>query len=135
MNIRNTVELCVRRDPSGQPPQGTLIPLRRISHVRLEVTDLEVGRRWYADTFGLVEDDQVPGDEQITLTVPRTGQLVILHRVDEMSERSTRPVKGPHADFRIASEHSPVIVDRFDRNRIQIGESFGRPAVVTGGPA
>src|SRR5574341_1792337 len=36
----NTVELCIRKQPSEQPPQEGAVPLRRISHVRVEVTDL-----------------------------------------------------------------------------------------------
>ena len=40
----NTVELSIRRDPVGDKPQGKIVPLRRISHVRVEVTDLEQGK-------------------------------------------------------------------------------------------
>lgn len=118
----NTVELCRRRDPSSEEPQvGPIAPLRRISHVRVEVSDLSAGQRWYQDTFGLVEDDQVPGENQVTLTVPRTGQLVVLSEVDQVSERSTRWVKGPHMDFRIAAEHYPTILERFDRREFYWG--------------
>ena len=98
----NTMELCIRRDPVSDKPQGKIVPLRRISHVRVEVTDLDQGKSWYRDTFGLTEDKQVPGEEHATLTVPNTGQLVILRKVDQVAERSTRAVKGPHIDFRIA---------------------------------
>src|ERR1051325_3687062 len=45
----NTVELSIRRDPIEARPQGKIVPLRRISHVRVEVTDLEQGKRWYGD--------------------------------------------------------------------------------------
>lgn len=150
----NTLELSIRRDPVSDKPQGKVVPLRRISHVRIEVTDLTQGTNWYRDTFGLVEAAQVPGDEQITLTVPNTGQLVILHKVDQVAERSTRSVKGPHVDFRIAPEVYPAILEKFNRkeyywgpeptkipwheqgghtvygydpfgNRIQIGHRFG----------
>jgi catechol 2,3-dioxygenase-like lactoylglutathione lyase family enzyme len=153
----NTVELSIRRDPVIDKPQGKIVPLRRISHVRLEVTDLEQGRNWYRDTFGLAEKEQVPGEAQLTLTVPNTGQLVILHCVDQVAERSTRAVKGPHIDFRIAPELYPPILERFNRreyywgpdptkipwheqgghtvygydpfgNRIQIGHRFERTA-------
>ena len=61
----NTVELSIRRDPVSDKPQGKIVPLRRISHVRVEVTDLEQGKSWYRDTFGLTEDRQVPGEEQV----------------------------------------------------------------------
>jgi catechol 2,3-dioxygenase-like lactoylglutathione lyase family enzyme len=153
----NTLELSIRRDPVNDKPQGAIVPLRRISHVRIEVTDLEQGKTWYRDTFGLAEEKQVPGDEQITLTVPNSGQLVILRRVDQVAERSARAVKGPHVDFRIAPELYPPILEKFNRkeyywgpdptkipwheqgghtvygydpfgNRIQIGHRFGHRA-------
>ena len=150
----NTMELAIRRDPVGDKPQGRIVPLSRISHVRVEVTDLEQGKSWYRDTFGLTEEKQVPGDNQSTLTVPNTGQLVILRRVDQVAERSTRAVKGPHIDFRIDPAVYPPILEKFNRkeyywgpdptkipwheqgghtvygydpfgNRIQIGHRFG----------
>ena len=150
----NTLELSVRRDPIGEKPQGKIVPLRRISHVRVEVTDLEQGKAWYRDTFGLSEAQEVPGEQQTTLSVPNSGQLVILHEVDQVAERSTRAVKGPHVDFRIAPNLYPAILEKFNRreyywgpdptkipwheqgghtvygydpfgNRIQIGHRFG----------
>ena len=117
----NTLELSVRRDPVSDKPQGKIVPLRRISHVRVEVTDMAQGKSWYRDTFGLTEGKQVPGDEQVTLTVPNTGQLVILHRVDQVAERSTRAVKGPHIDFRIAPELYPPILEKFNRKEYYWG--------------
>jgi catechol 2,3-dioxygenase-like lactoylglutathione lyase family enzyme len=117
----NTLELSVRRDPSSDAPQGGSVPLRRISHVRVEVTDLAEGKKWYRDTFGLSEDQQVPGEEQFTLTVPNSGQLVILRKVEQVAERSTRAVKGPHIDFRIAPELYPPILEKFNRKEYYWG--------------
>jgi len=117
----NTLEFSIRRDPSNERPQGKIVPLRRISHVRVEVTDLEQGKGWYRDTFGLAEEKQVPGESQFTLTVPNSGQLVILHKVDQVAERSTRAVKGPHIDFRIAPELYPPILERFKRKEFYWG--------------
>src|SRR5262249_8955710 len=117
----NTLELSIRRDPIRDKPQGKMVPMRRISHVRVEVTDLQQGKQWYRDTFGLREDKQVPGEEQITLTVPNNGQLVILHRVDQVAERSTRAVKGPHVDFRIAPELYLTILEKFNRREYYWG--------------
>ena len=56
----NTIELCHRKHPSDVAPQPGPIPLRRISHVQIEVTDLDRARSWYSDTFGLIEAEQVP---------------------------------------------------------------------------
>ena len=110
----NTVELCIRKQPSEQAPQEAAIPLRRISHVRIEVTDLDQARSWYSETFGLVEADQVPAKEQLTLTVPKSGQFLILRKVDQVSERSTQCFKGPHIDLRSSEEYYPEILKRFN---------------------
>ena len=110
----NTVELCIRKQPSEQAPQEAAIPFRRISHVRIEVTDLDQARSWYSETFGLVEADQVPAKEQLTLTVPKSGQFLILRKVDQVSERSTQCFKGPHIDLRSSEEYYPEILKRFN---------------------
>jgi len=117
----NTVELCVREKPSEQAPQEATIPLRRISHVRIEVTDLNYARAWYGETFGLVETDQVPGEEQLTLSVPKSGQLIILRRVEHVAERSTQCFKGPHIDLRSTAECYPEILKRFNRRETYWG--------------
>ena len=51
----------MRRDPMSDKPQGKVVPMRRISHVRMEVTDMAQGKSWYCDTFGLTKETQVPG--------------------------------------------------------------------------
>ena len=117
----NTVELCSRKQPSEQAPQEATIPLRRISHVRIEVTDLDQARSWYSETFGLVEADQVPGEEQLTLTVPKSGQFLILRKVDQVAERSTQCFKGPHIDLRSSEEYYPEILKRFNRKETYWG--------------
>ena len=117
----NTVELCIRRTPSDAAPQQGAIALRRISHVRIEVTDLDLARSWYSKTFGMVEAEQVPGEEQLTLTVPKSRQLVILQKVAQVAERSTRCFRGPHIDFRASEECYPEILKRFDRKETYWG--------------
>jgi catechol 2,3-dioxygenase-like lactoylglutathione lyase family enzyme len=117
----NTVELCIRKQPSEQAPQEATIPLRRISHVRIEVTDLDQARAWYTETFGLVEADQVPGKEQLTLAVPKSGQFLILRKVDQVAQRSTQCFKGPHIDLRSSEECYPEILRRFDRKETYWG--------------
>jgi YD repeat-containing protein len=117
----NTAELCIRKQPSDQPPQGTAVPLSRISHVRIEVIDLDLARSWYSHTFGLVEADQVPGDDQLTLTLQNSGQLVIMRKVEKVAERSTQCFKGLHIDLRSSAEDYPEILRRFDRKEVYWG--------------
>jgi catechol 2,3-dioxygenase-like lactoylglutathione lyase family enzyme len=117
----NTVELCVMRQPSSATPQAAVVPLRRISHVRVEVTDMEKARAWYTTTFGLAEADQVPGKDQLTLTLPKSGQLVILRRVDKVAERSTQCFKGPHIDLRSNAETYSLMLERFNRRETYWG--------------
>jgi catechol 2,3-dioxygenase-like lactoylglutathione lyase family enzyme len=98
---QNTFELSVRRDAarSNDAPQGHL-GLRRISHVRLEVTDLEVAREWYTETLELEPCDQVPGERQFTLAIGETGQLFVVHEVPTMTRRS-HYARGPHVDVKV----------------------------------
>jgi len=98
---QNTFELSVRRDDrrSSDAPQGHL-GLRRISHVRLEVTDLDVAREWYTETLELEPYAAVPGDRQLTFAIPEAGQLFIVHEVPEMTKRS-HYVRGPHVDVKV----------------------------------
>jgi catechol 2,3-dioxygenase-like lactoylglutathione lyase family enzyme len=117
----NTVELCIRKQPSEQAPQEATIPLRRISHLRIEVTDLDQAGSWYGDTFGLVKAEQVPGEAQLTLTVPKSGQFLILRQVDQVAERSTHCFKGPHIDLRSSAQCYPEILRRFNRKETYWG--------------
>jgi catechol 2,3-dioxygenase-like lactoylglutathione lyase family enzyme len=117
----NTVELCIRKQPAESAPQEAAVPLRRISHVRIEVTDLNQARSWYSETFGLTQGDQVPGEEQLTLTVPKSKQFVILRKVDQVAERSTQCFKGPHIDLRSSAECYPEILKRFNRKETYWG--------------
>jgi catechol 2,3-dioxygenase-like lactoylglutathione lyase family enzyme len=96
-----TYELSVRRDRkrSSDPGQGHL-GLRRISHVRLEVTDLDAARQWYTEMLELEPADPVPGERQLTLQIGETGQLFILHEVPALTARS-HFVRGPHVDVKI----------------------------------
>ncbi|MFQ5931933.1 MAG: hypothetical protein ACE5MM_05970, partial [Nitrospiraceae bacterium] len=105
-------ELSVRRDEkrSSAAGQGDL-GLRRISHVRLEVTDLEAARRWYEEFLGLGGAGQVPGDRQVTLSVGETGQLFILHEVPEMTQRS-HYCRGPHVDVKVPVGSYDAFVSR-----------------------
>ncbi|MDH3444570.1 MAG: VOC family protein [Deltaproteobacteria bacterium] len=107
-----TYELSVRRDEkkSSAPGQG-LLGLRRISHVRLEVTDLEAARLWYSDILGLVVTDQVPGERQVTLSVAATGQLFILHEVTSLTQRSHYS-RGPHVDVKVPVGSYEVFISR-----------------------
>lgn len=149
-------ELSVRREDQrcSDPGQGYL-GLCRLSHVRLEVTDLARAEDWYRNTLGLVDTDQVPGDDQLTLAIAESGQLFILHEVPEMTERSHYS-RGPHVDVKVAIGDYDEFVSRLtnverywgpfgDRipwhepdmqtvyfydpfgNRLQVGENRGHP--------
>ncbi len=108
----NVFELSVRRDArqSRDPGQGPL-GLRRISHVRLEVTDLAVARQWYTETLGLEPCDPLPGERQVTLAVGETGQLFVLHEVPTMTVRS-HYARGPHVDVKVPNGTFEAFVAR-----------------------
>lgn len=117
----NTVELCIRRQPSEIAAQPGPTPLRRISHVRIEVTDLDQARSWYCNTFGLMDDDQVSGEDQLTLTVPQSKQFIVLRKVDRVADRSTQCFRGPHIDLRASEECYPEILKRFNHKETYWG--------------
>ena len=104
---------AIRRDPVSDKPQGKIVPLRRISHVRVEVTDLEPGQSWYRDTFGLTEDKQVPGEEQATLTVPNTGSC---DSPRSIKSRSAAPVRSRDRISTFVSRRS--FIRRFSKSSI-----------------
>ena len=85
------------------------------------MTDLDQARAWYSETFGLVEAYQVPGQEQLTLSVPKSGQFLILRKVDQVAPRSTQCFKGPHIDLRSSEECYPEILKRFDHKETYWG--------------
>jgi catechol 2,3-dioxygenase-like lactoylglutathione lyase family enzyme len=117
----NTLELCIRKEPSDAAPQQGPVPLRRISHVRIEATDLDLARSWYKSAFGMVEAEQVWGEDQLTLTVAKSGQLFIVRKVPQVAERSTQCFKGPHIDLRGSEESYPAILERFNRKETYWG--------------
>jgi catechol 2,3-dioxygenase-like lactoylglutathione lyase family enzyme len=117
----NTVELCIRKQPADQPAQAGPVPLRRISHVRIEVTDLAQGREWYSNTFGLTVGAQVPGEQQLTLTVPKSNQFIILRQVDKVADRSSQCFKGPHVDLRSDEASYSEMLKRFNRKETYWG--------------
>jgi catechol 2,3-dioxygenase-like lactoylglutathione lyase family enzyme len=112
----NVYEICERRDAqrrtdAGQGPLG----LRRISHVRAEVTDLEAARDWYTRVLELDEDvDPVPGDRQFTLSIRATGQLFVLHEVDALTQRSLF-TRGQHIDVRVPVGAYDTVVARIEK--------------------
>jgi YD repeat-containing protein len=69
----------------------------------------------------LEKAEQVPGEDQLTLTVPKSKQLVILRKVDQVAERSTQCFKGPHIDLRSSEECYPEIFKRFNRKETYWG--------------
>jgi catechol 2,3-dioxygenase-like lactoylglutathione lyase family enzyme len=94
-------ELSTRSSSTAStgPSQGHL-GLRRISHVRLEVTDLNEASHWYRETLGLESSAEVPGERQTTLAVGATGQLFVLREVPAMTQRSHYS-RGPHVDVKV----------------------------------
>jgi catechol 2,3-dioxygenase-like lactoylglutathione lyase family enzyme len=94
-------EVCTRPEGKRNVDQGQGdLGLCCISHVRLEVTDLAEAEKWYREVLGLEDVDQIPGERQLTLAVPATGQLFVLRKVAEMTQRSLY-CRGPHVDVRV----------------------------------
>lgn len=110
----NLYELSVRRDAkrSEAAGQGDL-GLRRISHVRLDVLDLNLAQRWYTEVLGVKSADPVPGEQQMTFEVPVSGQLFILREVAEMAQRSLF-YRGQHVDVKVPIGNYDAALRRID---------------------
>ena len=82
----NTVELCIRKQPSDRRRKGRY-PLRRISHVRIS----DRSRSSAPGTQRLWPGGSRPGtEENSSLAVPKSGQFLILRKVDQVAQRSTQ---------------------------------------------
>ena len=100
----NTLELSVRRDPIGDKPQGKIVPMRRISHVRVEVTDMgkptEIGRGLHLKANRIVvgsqEQERNYGDRSAALPLVELtaeGKLS-WSRISELGELVTGQAPG-----------------------------------------
>ncbi|HLG69551.1 MAG TPA: VOC family protein [Chloroflexota bacterium] len=94
----NLLDMSVMRDGrEGPPPSNGVIPLTDLSHIVLEVTDLDVAERFYTQVLGLEviqRDGGDLGNGRLALA-NATGQLLLLEKVPELSPRSR--FRGPDA--------------------------------------
>jgi YD repeat-containing protein len=63
----------------------------------------------------------LPGEDQLTLTVKISGQLLVVRRVAQVADRSTQCFKGPHIALRSDEESYPYILQRFDHKETYWG--------------
>ncbi|MFI5266465.1 MAG: VOC family protein [Chloroflexota bacterium] len=102
--IEKTIQL---RDPDGNvldlstwrghsngaaPGDNGIIPLTDLSHIALEITDLEDAKRFYTEVFGM---DVLRHEAEDLVLKNAAGQLLLLHKVERLSPRSR--FRGPNA--------------------------------------
>jgi catechol 2,3-dioxygenase-like lactoylglutathione lyase family enzyme len=113
----NVVELAAwdGRRPTDKDTQGAAVGVTDVCHVALEVSDLAVAEKFYAEALGLTPLHHDAGELGSGRAILRngSGQLLMLEAVDHLSERSlfcgpdpsTAPKVGtgrPHAGAHIA---------------------------------
>jgi len=59
--------------------------------------------------------------ENSVVSLERIHQFLILHRVNQVAQRSTQCFKGPHIDLRSSEECYPEILKRFNRKETYWG--------------
>lgn len=88
----NAIDLTIRTDLGGGTAalDGGIIPLTDLSHIGLEVTDLEIAQRFYIEVLGmdLVQRDEGELDNGRLVLGNASGQLLFLEKVDWLSPRS-----------------------------------------------
>jgi catechol 2,3-dioxygenase-like lactoylglutathione lyase family enzyme len=108
----HTVEACVRagaeEDDSPSSSGDAVVPAR-ISHMRVEVKDVERATRWFQETLGFIPVAERGGEAY--LSVRDGDQLMVLRPTQELSPRRDF-VRGPHIDFQVPPPDYPTIFER-----------------------
>ncbi len=83
----NVLDLTIWRGQGNgaQPADDGIIPLTDLSHIGLEVTDLEAADRFYTEVFGM---DLLRHEADELVLKNATGQLLFLAKVERLSPRS-----------------------------------------------
>ena len=95
-----------------------MIKYDNISHLAMEVTDLDRAERFYQDALGmeLVCRDQGESGKNRLILKNATGQFLFLEKVDKLSQRSrfcgpdVNNVPDPGGDFRYKGAHLAMSV-------------------------
>jgi catechol 2,3-dioxygenase-like lactoylglutathione lyase family enzyme len=118
----HTVEVCVRAaaQDAGLPEPaaasaaaGEVGPVSpaRISHMRIEVTDVAAASRWFQEMLGFQPIAERAGEAY--LQVRGGDQLLVLRPTDALSPRRDF-VRGPHVDFEVPPPAYPPILERLE---------------------
>ena len=113
----HTIEACVRSTSSGseseprsQTGSGPVHP-RRISHMRVEVTDVNRSARWFQDVLGF--EPVLEHEREAYLKVRNGDQLLVLRPTRELSPWRDF-VRGPHIDLEVPPAAYPAIFERIE---------------------
>jgi len=126
---------------AGDPvPDGAVVPVTDLSHVALEVTELDVAEKFYSEALGLRAVHMDAGELGHGRLIMRNdlGQLLILEAVELLSprsmfcgpDRSTAPGFGGAAPY--AGAHTALSVASIDEYD-EIEENLRRWQVVSDG--
>jgi catechol 2,3-dioxygenase-like lactoylglutathione lyase family enzyme len=120
----NVIDLAIWNGSApGEPAtDGAVIPVTDLSHVALEVTDLDVAEKFYSGALGLRAVHQDAGELGHGRLIMRNdlGQLLLLEAVEELSprsmfcgpDRSTAPAFGGSTPY--AGAHTALSVTTID---------------------
>jgi catechol 2,3-dioxygenase len=86
--------------PAGNPPFNIV----RMSHIELGVTDLEASRKFYVDTLGLIETEQVSDSLYLRGLEERNHHSFVLTKMD-------RPVVR-RLGFKVSGENDLDLIER-----------------------
>lgn len=95
----NHVELCVLREALHD---------KGINHIAVETANLKKALAFYQEALGIKKEAKRSSGE-VTLQL-KSGQLLILKEVSQLSERSRVPGRGTHVDFEVTHEDFEEVV-------------------------
>jgi len=95
----NHVELCYLREALHN---------KGINHIAVETANLKKALAFYQQALGIKKEAKRSSGE-VTLQL-KSGQLLILKEVSQLSERSRVPGRGTHVDFEVTHEDFEEVV-------------------------
>lgn len=130
----NTLEICVERNGAprkiaGEASQSGRIPIARLLHLMLDVTDLDRAEDLYGTALGMTvayRGKTVDGRPKSVLHLAN-GQILTLQKVDKVTKRNAWKTIGKiHSGFTVEEVDWPAVEKRLLQRGIELLPDFVR---------
>jgi extradiol dioxygenase family protein len=130
----NSVELCLLADHAGHfggsaVPEGARVPITRLLHLVLDVTDLERAEDLYGTALGIdvAYRGRTADNLEKSVIHMRNGQIVTLQKVSKVADRNAWKTLGKiHSGFTIEPEDWYEVEKRLTSRGLELLPDFVR---------